>query len=528
MLFLIPFLTAASASPSSVPSEEVDEIIVQGYTLNVEDIELKKTKPQITHSVDRDFLRAQPTNDVVTALTRLPGIAPQTDRGEKRFVQLRGLRPALNNVTVNSMPLGAPDTVNGGRQTPLDIFSTRLVERLDVIKTPTPDMEGHGIGGIIDIRPIRALDTIDQTGLSGLVNARGSSWQNDEEPTREATGLLRWVAPSQEWGVIAGLTGSRLSIDRDFIQQTRWVEFDDAFIPEGSRSSTLFEEETRYNAHLSLDYQPSDGHRLNFTAAVTSLENDEYLQRYERVLRGRVREGGDTSLNPQGPTVPGPTATTASFFPATRVSDTNATRETILLMADGAHSFEKTDLRWYASWNDNQLEENELRWNFEGEDSTGAGVILENIPYTVNNDGIVRFGAGEVSRLSDVAFSAGIRIANQVTVSDEAIIFGGDVEHEVTPYFRVKTGARWRQTQRQSDLETDRLFTETSNFFALGDLETLDPPGGESPYYALNLRDIEQRFAENIDVFTPDILNNIIDSQFSDYDIQETVTAGYV
>ncbi len=73
------------------------------------------------------------------------------EKGEGRFVQIRGISPRLNNVTINGLALGSGETESGGRLAPLDVIGGELLSSVQVFKTPTPDMDGQGIGGTLNL-----------------------------------------------------------------------------------------------------------------------------------------------------------------------------------------------------------------------------------------------------------------------------------------------------------------------------------------------------------------------------------------
>src|SRR5258706_16390728 len=54
-----------------------------------------------------------------------------------------------NYTQVNGVKIPSPDNKN--RYVPLDIFPADLLERLEVIKVPTPSMEGDAIGGAMNM-----------------------------------------------------------------------------------------------------------------------------------------------------------------------------------------------------------------------------------------------------------------------------------------------------------------------------------------------------------------------------------------
>ena len=62
---------------------------------------------------------------------------------------IRGMDARYNYTTIDGVKIPSPDYKNS--YVPMDIFPSEMVERLEVIKTLTPDMEGDAIGGAMNL-----------------------------------------------------------------------------------------------------------------------------------------------------------------------------------------------------------------------------------------------------------------------------------------------------------------------------------------------------------------------------------------
>jgi outer membrane receptor protein involved in Fe transport len=69
--------------------------------------------------------------------------------GDGQYAILRGMDKRFNYTLVNGIKIPSPDNKN--RFVPLDIFPSELLDRLEVTKALTADMEGDGIGGAINM-----------------------------------------------------------------------------------------------------------------------------------------------------------------------------------------------------------------------------------------------------------------------------------------------------------------------------------------------------------------------------------------
>lgn len=101
-------------------------------------------------------IRKLPDVSVAEAVRRVPGISLETDEGEGRYVNVRGLDADLNSTTFGGLRL--PPTNNaspfgGYRAVTLDSIPIGLVGAITVTKSNTPDMDAEALGGTIEITP---------------------------------------------------------------------------------------------------------------------------------------------------------------------------------------------------------------------------------------------------------------------------------------------------------------------------------------------------------------------------------------
>lgn len=108
--------------------------------------------------VSADAVGKFPDAYVGDALRRLVGIVVEEDQGEATGVTIRGIEPDYNNITINGVEVASAGTPGGGtsnlagRPVGLDIFSVDLIESIEVAKATTPDMDGAGLGGAVNVK----------------------------------------------------------------------------------------------------------------------------------------------------------------------------------------------------------------------------------------------------------------------------------------------------------------------------------------------------------------------------------------
>lgn len=97
-------------------------------------------------------------SNLANVLMKLPGVAGVRDEGEDFQMTIRGINPALNSVSVDGTLLAGATTRGTSRAFEIDKVSTNSIESIEVIKSPTPDMDADSIGGRVNLRTKSAFD----------------------------------------------------------------------------------------------------------------------------------------------------------------------------------------------------------------------------------------------------------------------------------------------------------------------------------------------------------------------------------
>ena len=119
-------------------------------------IEEKKEAPNIIEVQPLSEMLKLPDVNLAEALQRIPGISVETDTGEGRFVNIRGLDSDLNGTTYGGvrLPPSNPSSPFGGaRATAFDVIPTGLVGGVELTKTNRPDIDAEALGGTINLVP---------------------------------------------------------------------------------------------------------------------------------------------------------------------------------------------------------------------------------------------------------------------------------------------------------------------------------------------------------------------------------------
>lgn len=136
------------------PNQQLlEEIVIKGENRGTNDNSARmkeKNAVNILNIVSARAIEISPDLTVANVIQRVSGVTiERNNSGDGQYAILRGMDKRYNYTLVNSVKIPSPD--NRNRYVPLDIFPSELLDRLEVTKAPTADMEGDAIGGAVNL-----------------------------------------------------------------------------------------------------------------------------------------------------------------------------------------------------------------------------------------------------------------------------------------------------------------------------------------------------------------------------------------
>jgi TonB-dependent receptor len=113
-------------------------------------------------------------------VVRLPGVEGETVGGDMRFIRVRGMHQNLLTVTMDGNRVAEATSAGTTREFQFGKTNADTIERIEVVKSPTPDMDGDSIGGNVNMVTKSALDSSPERRVSGSL---GASWVPVDEPS---------------------------------------------------------------------------------------------------------------------------------------------------------------------------------------------------------------------------------------------------------------------------------------------------------------------------------------------------------
>jgi TonB-dependent receptor len=241
----------------------LETITVVGYRLaQATALQDKKSSITIKDSITANDAGKLPDRNAAETLARVPGLSVTTDQGEGRYVTVRGIDPALSNVTVDGQLIGSPE--GDTRRVALDTVPADVMSKVEVIKAVTPDLDGNSIGGTVNIVTPSAFDDPDGHFFSATADA-GYYDLSGDNPFGGALAFGQTFGPEKQWGVVLSASYS----DRTFTSQNiqggdPWEEEGNYLVPDEFNLRDYKIDRVREGYVANFEYRPSDGTKVYF------------------------------------------------------------------------------------------------------------------------------------------------------------------------------------------------------------------------------------------------------------------------
>lgn len=281
---------------------------------------IERSSQNVINVLSSKAIEQSPDLTVANVIQRMSGITIERgSTGEGQYAILRGMDKRYNYTLVNGVKIPSPDNKN--RFVPLDIFPSELLDRLEVTKSLTANLEGDGIGGAInlvmkDAPDERMLNTNISFGYNSLFMDNDFTFFNHKAIARKS--------PNEVYGINHSVTASDFTTSNLRVRSNRpipdivgGISYGDRFFDDnfgliasvcfqntyrgkesniyyqpgntytGVTDRTSSEQQTRIGAHLKFDYIFDTKHKLTwyngYINMTTSQVRDEVNPEWEAV-----------------------------------------------------------------------------------------------------------------------------------------------------------------------------------------------------------------------------------------------------
>ncbi|NLR62318.1 TonB-dependent receptor [Chitinophaga polysaccharea] len=285
---------------------------------------LEQKSMQVMNVVSGAAIEVSPDLTVANVIQRVSGVSlERSSNGDGQYAILRGMDKRYNYTLINGIKIPSPD--NKYRYVPLDLFPSELLDRLEVYKSLTPNMEGDAVGGVVNMvmkdAPGRfSVNANVATGYSQMVLDKGftsfdASNMHSKSPYEAhgknynatpadfATGTLHYKNKNFAPNLVAGLSIGQRFLDNKLgvilagsyqntfrgststFYPTSQVDTQKVSVITSMQQRQYSEQQQRSGFHGKVDYVFNEHHKISLYNA------------YMHLLNFQTREGISTNFS---------------------------------------------------------------------------------------------------------------------------------------------------------------------------------------------------------------------------------------
>ncbi|MBN8429483.1 TonB-dependent receptor [Microbulbifer salipaludis] len=199
-------MTAAQTDDAAA----LEEVSVTGIRASLEAAaDAKRDDARVVDAVVAEDIGKLPDNNIAEALQRVTGVSINRDFGVGSEVSIRGLKQ--NRVEVNGR------SVLGDTRSGIDFqdFPAAFLEKVEVIKSPTPEMTEGALGGTISLKMARPLDLNGPLAAVSVQGEYADKADNWAPIINSGVGNTWDLGDAGTFGVIASLAYQDRELRRD-------------------------------------------------------------------------------------------------------------------------------------------------------------------------------------------------------------------------------------------------------------------------------------------------------------------------
>ncbi|NIB40921.1 TonB-dependent receptor [Pseudomaricurvus alkylphenolicus] len=285
----------------------LEEVVVQGIRGSLQrSMDVKRDSSGVVDAISSEDIGKFPDQNLAESLQRITGVSIDRAGGEGQLITVRGFGPQFNTVLVNGRQMASE---NQTRAFSFDTISADMVSSINVHKTSTATQQSGGIGSTVNIATARPLQ-LDGMKLVGSVKALYD--ENSEETTPEFSGLFSNTFADDRVGVLVAVSHKESETRLNQAQADGWLENvgipqeqlnggaghdGNIFSPRNYDTKVTFEERSRTNANLVLQFAPTDELELTFDALYSDFDIEADATSYGHWFTGPNIENAVTDEN---------------------------------------------------------------------------------------------------------------------------------------------------------------------------------------------------------------------------------------
>jgi TonB-dependent receptor len=284
--------TALLNATMSVASTNQQVVVMGSLQGDVAAINEQRTSENILNVMTAPEIQNLPNQSVATVLGRMPGVTVQINEGEAQYVQIRGTEPRLSNTTMDGVLVPGPDPQV--RQVDLWVIPADLMGAVEINKTLSANQDGDAIGGSVNMQMRQATSnhpTLDLESLGGWNPIdTGQPWIRDDATVGKRFGA------KQRFGLMFSYSYDLNDIGTDDVEPVPDLSLTGATTFDFIAINQYFYNHTRYGFGGSADYKLNEG--SDFFAHGLFSNFKDYGQKYEYDINSNEVTQGNSNPSP--------------------------------------------------------------------------------------------------------------------------------------------------------------------------------------------------------------------------------------
>ncbi len=336
----------------------------------------QKNTPVISHAITGSQMIQSGDYSIQDGLARVPGVQV----GRQGELNIRGVGRNMYDVTVDGQRM--PSTTPPDRFVDLGTISAEMAQDVEVVKVLTPDMDAHGVAGVVRINSWRPVgDREINVRAGGLANPRYNRYTglgnrgslHYAERYRDDFSMALSLSYQQDTRGFEGLEIGYDAADFGAIgARPRRVDVIEQLAP---RLNT--EERSRFGGRLQMNYQPDEQTTYYVQGLMTT--DNRSLQWHRNISSAKGDWIDQTTTGDQGAEG---TYTYDAFLG-------QGNDYQFMVQAGGRHLLEFMDITYRAGWTHSRVDHNRFDFFFlrenldyvvDMEDRTRPRMQITNIP----------------------------------------------------------------------------------------------------------------------------------------------------
>lgn len=202
---------AAAAKPSDASDSAVNTVVISGTRASLaKSLEIKRNADIVLDSISATELGRFPDDDVADSLSHINGISiTRTTGGDGQYVNVRGLGPSYNVVTINNRIMATDDD---SRDVAFDVFPSDLISGADVLKSAQASALEGSIGGTVNLK---TASPFDNPGFHAAARIEDNYNDMSYLTGPKLSAVISNTSEDRKFGAILGLVHSDTKVRTD-------------------------------------------------------------------------------------------------------------------------------------------------------------------------------------------------------------------------------------------------------------------------------------------------------------------------